>query len=157
MARTTAGPEIMVGVDGSEESKAALTWAVGLAGAMGGRVCAVTVWEVPPTIFLNPHKEEHYAEAAETMLEEIVDEVAPPDSGVEVETGLIRGASPARRLVEESRGADLLVVGRRGRGALAGMHLGSVASYCVDHATCPCVVVRASTVASVTEVEGVPA
>ena len=157
MARTKVGPEIIVGIDGSLDSKNALRWAVGLAAATGGRVCAVAVWDVPATILLTPYNEDHYADVAEEMLDEVVDEVAPSDSGVDVETGLIRGASPARRLVEESRGADLLVVGRRGRGGLAGVHLGSVASYCVDHAMCPCVVVRASAVASVMEVESVPA
>jgi nucleotide-binding universal stress UspA family protein len=45
-------------------------------------------------------------------------------------------------LVNESEGADLLVVGNRGHGAFHGMLLGSVSIHCVTNATCPVVVVR---------------
>ena len=49
---------------------------------------------------------------------------------------------PARLLTEMARDADLLVVGAHGPDGFTGMHLGSVANYCVHHAPCPVVVVR---------------
>jgi nucleotide-binding universal stress UspA family protein len=51
---------------------------------------------------------------------------------------------PAQALIEASKEADLLVVGRHGRGAFTGMLLGSVSIHCVTGAFCPVVVVRGS-------------
>lgn len=49
---------------------------------------------------------------------------------------------PAEVLVDESKAADLLVVGSRGHGAITGVLIGSVSIHCVTHAHCPVVVVR---------------
>ncbi|WP_370591303.1 universal stress protein [Saccharopolyspora montiporae] len=51
---------------------------------------------------------------------------------------------PPQALLSASKGADLLVVGHRGRGGFAGLMLGSVAEQCVRHAACPVLVVRPS-------------
>jgi nucleotide-binding universal stress UspA family protein len=58
-----------------------------------------------------------------------------------IETIAVRG-SPATALLDIARGADLLVVGNRGRGGFRGLLLGSVSEVCVHHATCPVAVVR---------------
>ena len=64
------------------------------------------------------------------------------ESPVTATTQVVRGHA-GTVLTDESRDADLLVVGSRGHGTAVGMLLGSVSQYCVQHATCPVVVVRA--------------
>jgi nucleotide-binding universal stress UspA family protein len=49
---------------------------------------------------------------------------------------------PVPTLLDVARGADMLVVGRSGHGALVGSLLGSVSEHCIGHATCPVVVVH---------------
>ncbi|WP_323182998.1 universal stress protein [Streptomyces sp. NBC_00078] len=56
------------------------------------------------------------------------------------------GGHPAAVLTEAARDADLLVAGSHGHGAFTGMLLGSVSHHCLYHATCPVLVVRASSV-----------
>ena len=135
--------DIVVGVDGSPSSKAAVRWAVAQARHTGGRLRAVAAWEIPvyagwlPTV---PYDE--LAVAAGKMLSESVGEVlASEEPGVEVAEGVVPG-HPAQVLVDESAHASLLVVGSRGRGTFAGTLLGSVSQHCVQHAHCPVVVVR---------------
>jgi nucleotide-binding universal stress UspA family protein len=59
---------------------------------------------------------------------------------VEVTCGVLHGAA-GRRLVESSRGAEMLIVGSRGTGGFRGLVMGSTASQVVGHAACPVVVV----------------
>ena len=142
MASGGAGrPVIVAGVDGSEDSKHALRWAVRQARFTGAEVHAVIAWQVPVTIFIVPtYTEADYArDAAETLSKAVLDALGP-DPGVPVLTRVIQNR-PATALTEEARTAELLVVGEHGRGELPGMHLGSVASYCVHHASCPVTVV----------------
>ena len=60
--------------------------------------------------------------------------------GVRVTCRVLHGA-PGRRLVESSRGAEMLVVGSRGTGGFLGLVMGSTAAQVVGHASCPVVVV----------------
>jgi nucleotide-binding universal stress UspA family protein len=59
---------------------------------------------------------------------------------VEIERRVVEGRAAAV-LIDESRGADLLVVGSRGHGGFAGLLLGSVSQQCAPHALCPLVIV----------------
>lgn len=110
----------------------------------GAEVDAVTAWEVPLTIFMLPTAtEQEYADRAAVVLAETLDEVLGDEPPVVVHARTMEGRA-AQVLARQADGADLLVVGTHGRGELPGMHLGSVASYCVHHAPCPVVVLRGS-------------
>ena len=140
---------IVVGVDHSPGAKAALVFAEKEARLRGATLRAVHAWQygyigytgleggVPA---LGGDINELHA-AAEAALEASVRE-ALPDSDVEIELRTIQGA-PAGVLVDESRDADLLVVGSRGHGGFVGLLLGSVSQQCAHHAECPVVIVHA--------------
>jgi len=138
---------IVVGVDGSAESIAALSWASRYAAAMGGTVRAVHAWHyptaasVPPVgVAPGPVREETEQRMRDDLAEAVA-KVYPDPSAASVETKVSYG-HPAPVLIEESQGADLLVVGSRGHGAFSGMLVGSVSIHCVNNASCPVVVVR---------------
>jgi nucleotide-binding universal stress UspA family protein len=142
-----AQPVVVVGLDGSEESAAALRWAVRYAAAAGASVRAVLAWHfptsasVPPAGIAPPPLRSEVEGRIAAALEEATAKAAPDASGVHID-GQIRYGHPAQVLIEESRSADLLVVGRRGHGAFIGMLVGSVSQHCVAAAECPVVVVR---------------
>jgi nucleotide-binding universal stress UspA family protein len=144
---TEQGPAapVVVGIDGSVRSVDALRWAVHMARLSGADVHAITGWEVPITIMLVPtYTEADYAREARGVLDRAVAEVQETEPDITIEKHLIQ-QRPALALMEWAEGAQLLVIGGHCRGELAGMHLGSVASYCVHHAPCPVVVVRGRT------------
>ena len=78
---------------------------------------------------------------AEVALDAVLHEVVPDADGVAIERRVVEG-TPATVLVDESRLADLLVVGSRGHGGFAGLLLGSVSQQCAQHAACPVVIVH---------------
>jgi nucleotide-binding universal stress UspA family protein len=137
---------IVVGVDGSEGSRRAIRWAVREAGLRGADVHLVHALAPLPagSIYAEPMA------AIEQAAHEVVDEardlavrVASDGPSVEVQAAVEFG-QPAPVLLDASKGADLLVVGSRGRGAFAGLLLGSVSFHCASHARCPVVVVRSA-------------
>ena len=133
---------IVVGVDGSEMSSRALMWGMRFARAVDYRVIAVTGFAIPWTIFLAPtYQPEDYARDAEQMLETSVNLAREAVPGVAIESRLVQ-ERPAQALVMASHGAQLLVVGAHGHGALPDVHVGSVANACVNHAKSPVVVYR---------------
>jgi nucleotide-binding universal stress UspA family protein len=85
-----------------------------------------------------------FAADAKKTLDATLEDVLGPSPHVSVTPRLVSGhAAPV--LIEASRHAALLVVGRSGHGGFAGMLIGSVSQHCVSHAACPVVVVRHST------------
>jgi nucleotide-binding universal stress UspA family protein len=140
---------VVVGIDGSDPSRAALVAAVDEAGRRGAEVVAVAAydlgdWRDLPTVVL-PSVEELRAgvlRGAEEMVREVLAGSGRPGMPTpHVRTEVMRGAA-ADLLVEVAGEADLLVVGSRGRGALRGLLLGSVALHCVLHAASPVLVVH---------------
>ena len=137
---------IVVGIDHSDGAKAALRFALEEARLRGVKLRAVHAWkfdylEAPGLMrTLPPGEYEALHTAAEAALDATFKEVGNAE-GVEVERRVVQGA-PAGVLVEESRGADLLVVGSRGLGGFAQLLLGSVSQQCANHAKCPVVIVR---------------
>lgn len=135
---------IVVGVDGSDASDAALGWALEQARCTGDEVQVVYAWHYPEIgelLVANPFELQHdelQAEAAE-QLREAVHRVGPPPE-VRVDPVLAMGRA-ADVLLRSAADADLLVVGSRGRGGFTGLLLGSVSQQCVQHAPCPVVVV----------------
>jgi nucleotide-binding universal stress UspA family protein len=140
--KTTA--RIVVGVDGSESSRDALRWALRQAALTGDQVEAVIAWEYPATYgwVMPPSDIDDTERAAESCLNEVLNDVAGSPVPAQVHTRVCQG-NAARVLLDECKGADLLVVGSRGHGGFAGALLGSVGQHCVSHATCPVVVIRA--------------
>jgi nucleotide-binding universal stress UspA family protein len=145
---------IVVGVDGSEEAAAALRWAVEEARLRDATVEAVHAWAyipmtttadsglVPMAWTESTEMLDATHDAAARVAEDQVESVLGKGHGVTV--SIVQGdASDA--LLEVAQGADLLVVGNRGRGALKEALLGSTSGRVADHAPCPVVIVRAHT------------
>jgi nucleotide-binding universal stress UspA family protein len=146
---------IVVGIDGSDDSKGALRWAARQAELTATTVEAVTAWQLPvtfgtvwqmPATYGKSHDLSHvdFAADAKKTLEAAIEEVLGSEPHVTVTRHLVSG-HPAPVLIEAARHAALLVVGRSGHGGFAGMVIGSVSQHCVSHAACPVVVVRHST------------
>ena len=136
---------IVVGADGSPASIGALQWAIEHASQVGAEVEVITGYDIPITILVVPtYTTEDYARDARTLLDHTVEQgTAGKQPEVPLSAKLVQ-EKPARALTQAAEGADLLVVGGRGRGELPGMHLGAVASYCVHHAPCPVLVYRSA-------------
>ena len=137
---------IVVGVDGSCEHLTPIEWAYREAGRREAALDLVHAWNLPleisplaaPTSTLDPGTVEA---AAKHRLERVIAEISPDIresvAAVSFKTPC-GGASQA--LLQASDGADLLVVGERGRGAVLGL-LGSVSHQCLHHARCPVAVI----------------
>lgn len=158
---------IVVGIDGSPDSRAALDWALAEAEQHGHGVTALHVYGL--TDEHNPflaayasfatggtapqsasqaqrwksEREEATRRQATEALASIVHEVAAEHPKATVEQVVKAGGRPARALIDTARGCTLLVVGARGRGGFRSLRLGSTAEKCVRHAGCSVLVARA--------------
>jgi nucleotide-binding universal stress UspA family protein len=139
----------VVGVDGSEESRAALRWAADQAVAQGARLDVVCAWELPFSGLATSYSPEpaglpdsrEVARRAENVLDQTLREALEGDTSVDIER-VVEAGDPAAVLLRRSEGADLLVVGSRGHGGFSRMLVGSVSEKCVRYATCSVVVIR---------------
>ena len=141
-----ADQRIVVGVDGSDFSTTALRLAGRMARSLDAPLEVVTCLGTSD-LFLASHLPEESSPTT-TQLEEtakrLVDESLERAFGCDMPEGLTRTVKfgpPAKVLVQESRDAQLLVVGRRGRGGFLAQVMGSVSGACAAHAHCPVLVV----------------
>ncbi len=147
---TTQRPVVVVGVDGSGESVAALRWAKRYAEATGAQVRAVLAWHYPsavgpaPTGLAPAAVTDEVRDQLEHTLAQAVSEVYPGGQEAGGAETRVSYGHPAQVLTDESETADLLVVGGRGHGAFIGMLVGSVSVHCVSHARCPVAVIRST-------------
>jgi nucleotide-binding universal stress UspA family protein len=142
----TVSSIVLVGVDGSPPSGAALKYAVAEANRRGARVRVVSTYfpeysvhgRTRPLTVSEPAIEVEVEAQTRRMVEEALagNPSAPP---VEI---VVAAGPAAGVLVDMSGEVDVLVVGHRGRGGFASMLLGSVGMQCVLHGHCPVIVVR---------------
>lgn len=149
---------VVVGIDGSEGSEAALRFALDEARLRDATLRIVHAFvlplsEVAPDPFLlefpsvpGPELEaiaDDLEQGAKSLIDAALERVLDgSEAGVTLERVAVEGA-PAASLIAEADGADLLVVGSRGHGRVHGLLLGSVSQQCVSHAPCPVAIVPA--------------
>jgi nucleotide-binding universal stress UspA family protein len=136
--------ELVVGLDGSPDSRRALRWAGAVAQRAGVGLRAVEAWSYPP---LRPVPGWPDLVSPADMDEGTVDDIG---AVVASELGEIPGfvtvealRGPAARAILRVVDPDsVLVLGSRGHGGFAGLLLGSVSRECIEHAPCPVVIAR---------------
>ena len=132
---------IVVGVDGSSAATAALRWAARQARLTGAELHAVSAWDWAATNGYVPFGDFNWELNTKSVLDEVLESAVDPDQRGQVHRHIVEG-HPAQVLLDAAEGADLMVVGSRGRGGFAGMLLGSVSQHLVIHAQIPVVVVH---------------
>jgi nucleotide-binding universal stress UspA family protein len=144
---------IVVGVDGSAGSQQALRWALDEACRRPADVEIVCCWPLSLVSASNGYAlayvtDEEVAAAGHVCIDEMTtacreEMEAGNAAGIDVSTTVLEGDA-ASSLISESKGAALLVVGRRGHGGLSRLVLGSVSRHIASPAHCPVVVVPES-------------
>jgi nucleotide-binding universal stress UspA family protein len=132
---------ILVGVDGSPAAAAGLAWAARLAGPLRAELVVVGAFE-PTEAELPPERDAALWAEAGARLRSWVATVVGVPAGARLEADQGHPASVLLRWTE-AVDADLVVVGTRGVGGFAGLHLGSVAHHLAHHTTRPLAIVPA--------------
>lgn len=136
------GP-VVVGVDGSGVSTAAVTTAFHAASLLGAPLVAVHAWADVEYEWGVPEMAEGSSreQSEQVVLSAALAGMPERYPDVPVERVVVPG-QPRRQLLERSRGARLLVAGSRGRGGFRGMLLGSTSQALIHHADCAVMIVR---------------
>jgi len=139
---------IVVGVEGSGYARAALIWAIEEAHHRDAVVEVVTCYSptyVPaaPDLGYVPLDSFDLLSEVEKMQTEVIESAVECANHPEVEVRkIVNKGRAADTLMAAAEGADMLVVGNRGRGGFAGLRLGSVSQSIAHHSPCPLVIVR---------------
>jgi len=136
---------IVVGVDGSDNGRRALEWAITEANIRQAHLTVVSAWEIPNVVLSSPvataaYDDDLWRNAATETVDAVLKSVAADVLPAEIDRRVIEGP-PAKVLVDAAEDADMIVVGSRGRGGFAGLLLGSVSQHVAHHARCPVVIV----------------
>ena len=143
--------KIVIGLDRSPCSRAALDYLRTLSRREGARVIVVSAVRTPvlaysevyvPAMGLDEEAMQEQMRASQELVSEAEKKLRL--AGLTTEARVIRG-DPGEAIVKVARteGADLVVVGSHGRTGIAKLFLGSVASHVVTHAPCSVLVVKA--------------
>ncbi len=132
---------ILVGVDGSASSRKALQWAVDEAALRNTGVQVLHAYrteyiyymDLPVVAQVIPRFDKEAS--AKMVVQEVVDSVDNPDN-VAIDIEFINSGNPAGELIDRSEQNELIVLGSRGLGGLAGLLLGSVTHKVVQHSKC---------------------
>jgi nucleotide-binding universal stress UspA family protein len=138
----SSADRIVIGVDGSAASVEALRWAATYATAFDCKLEAITTWCYPNDYGYalggeGWRPDQDAAVALDGAIKQAFGDAVP--AGL---TRQVREGHAARILTDASEGARLLVLGSRGHGGFTGLLLGSVSTYCAEHAHCPVVIDR---------------
>ncbi len=143
---TTRSQRVVVGVDGSAGAGLALSWAFAEAEQRGAELDVVIAWSLPYQWAEGFNARwgedvDYFAKTAANVADAAVDEALHGEQRPAwVHVHAIEGGA-AHALLSRAQGADLLVVGSRGRGGFTDLMLGSVSTACVHHAPCPVAVI----------------
>jgi nucleotide-binding universal stress UspA family protein len=130
---------IVVGVDGSSGSRAALQWAIAEAQMRQAPVHAVMCSPTDSGVAVG-ELASSISDPDSVGLRALLDEATAASGAVAVTGSVVRG-HPAQVLIAAAQGADLLVVGSRGHGRVVGTLIGSVSQLLVTQAPCVVIVV----------------
>jgi nucleotide-binding universal stress UspA family protein len=136
--------KIVVGIDGSQSSINALSWALKEAKHHSASVHVVHVWSLPLAVdpmggvIFSPVEE--FRSAAEGVLKHTLETVKSLVGDTKI-TSTVEYGSASQHLLDAASTADMVVVGRRGHGGFLGLLIGSVAEQIAHHAKCPAVIV----------------
>jgi len=138
---------VVVGHDGSGCAQEALEWAATLAERASWPLHVVRAWRIataPQPASWEPGFVPPIAEYEKAVQADLEADVAAAIGAERAKAAVchVVHAAPVRSLIEAAEGADVLVVGARGRGGFAGLLLGSVSDQVTRHAPCPVTVVR---------------
>lgn len=157
---STGSPSrIVVGIDGSPGSTAALRWAAEEAELHGATLKVVMAWGMldqhlrPPDQPFDPHY--NHDTAAADLHAFVTDTIGEPRA--ETTEFCAVCDLPGRALLDAAASADLLVVGARGLGGFKGLLLGSVSHHCLQHANGPVAVIHQGATIDPSERSGIVA
>ncbi|MGW0828837.1 universal stress protein [Streptomyces prunicolor] len=146
MTEHTDGTSIVVGVDGSEPSMAALRWAAEQATVLHTDLVAVHAWEPATnghapyaTVPAEPTPTQQHERAAQVLAATVREALGPRTADAVLR--IVVEGPPARVLLQQARGALLLALGRKAHGNFGLPSVGPVGRECLRHATVPVVTV----------------